>query len=290
MIVDTHCHILPESFAGRHRELAGRDATFAALFPAAWGRMATAADLAAEMAGDGVAHSVAVGFGWTDLGVAREANDYILGAAADYPQQLTGFCAVNPAWGAAALSEVERCVAAGARGIGELHPDTQGFDLADCRVMAPMMELARQGDLPVLVHCSEPVGHQYPGKGQTTPDKVYRFIRNFPENVIICAHWGGGLAFYGLMPEVPGELAKVYFDTAASPFLYRQEVFAVAAQTIGADKILLGSDYPLLRQRRLLSQLESCGLAAADRAAIGGGNAARLLGLTSSGQHRPQAG
>ena len=285
MIVDSHCHILPESFAGRHRELAERDATFAALFPAAGGRMATAADLAAEMTGAGVGHSVVVGFGWTDLGVAREANDYILGAAVDYPQQLTGFCAVNPAGGPAALAEVERCVAAGARGIGELHPDTQGFDLADYRGMAPLMELARHWDLPVLVHCSEPVGHQYPGKGQTTPDKVYRFIRNFPENIIICAHWGGGLAFYGLMPELPGELAKVYFDTAASPFLYRREVFAVAAQTIGADKILLGSDYPLLRQRRLLSQLESCGLDAADRAAIGGGNAARLLGLTGSGQH-----
>ena len=282
MIVDTHCHILPESFAGRWQELAGRDATFAALFPAAGGRMATAGKLVAEMAGAGVEHSVVVGFGWTDLGVARESNDYILGAAADYPRQLTGFCAVNPAWGLAARAEVERCAAAGARGIGELHPDTQGFDLADYRTMAPLMELARQGDLPVLVHCSEPVGHSYPGKGQTTPDKVYRFIRNFPENVIIGAHWGGGLAFYGLMPELPGELAKVYFDTAASPFLYRKEVFAMAAQTIGADKILLGSDYPLLRQRRLLSQVETCGLDAADQAAILGGNAARLLGLTDS--------
>lgn len=282
MIVDAHCHILPEGFAGRRRELAGRDATFAALFPKAGIRRASAAELAAEMAGAGVEHSVAVGFGWTDLAVARAANDYILRAAADYPQQLTGFCAVNPAWGPAALAEVERCAAAGARGIGELHPDTQGFDLADYRALAPLMDLARQGDLPVLVHCSEPVGHQYPGKGQTTPDKVYRFIRNFPENTIICAHWGGGLAFYGLMPELPGELGKVYFDTAASPFLYRKEVFAVAAQTIGADKILLGSDYPLLRQKRLLAQVASCGLDAAAQAAILGGNAARLLGLTDS--------
>ena len=58
----------------------------------------------------------------------------------------------------------------------------------------------------------------------------------------------------------------------------------MAAQTIGADKILLGSDYPLLRQRRLLSQLESCGLDAAAQAAIGGGNAARLLGLAGTEQ------
>ena len=278
MIVDGHCHILPGSFAGRWQELAGRDATFAALFPKPDGRMATAEDLLAAMARDGVGHSVAVGFGWTDEGVAREANDYIIAAAAEYPQQLTGFCAVNPAWGDMALAEVKRCADAGLRGIGELHPDTQGFDLGDAAVMGPLMELARRRELPVLVHCSEPVGHQYPGKGRTTPDKVYRFIRNFPENTIIGAHWGGGLAFYGLMPELPGELARVYFDTAASPFLYRQEVFAVAAQTIGADKILFGSDYPLMRPGRVLRQVESSGLDGESKAAILGGNAARLLG------------
>ena len=279
MIVDGHCHILPGSFGGRRRELAGRDATFAELFPKAGGRMATAEGLLAAMERDGVDHSVAVGFGWTDPAVAREANDYNIRAAADNPERLTGFCAVNPAWGMAALEEAERCAAAGLRGIGELHPDTQGFDIGDAAVMGPLMELARRLGLPVLVHCSEPVGHQYPGKGRTTPDKVYRFIRNFPENTIIGAHWGGGLAFYGLMPELPGELAQVYFDTAASPFLYRKEVFAVAAQTIGADKILLGSDYPLIKPRRVMAQVEGCGLDAGSRAAILGGNAARLLGL-----------
>lgn len=279
MIVDGHCHILPGSFGGRRRESAGRDATFAELFPQAGGRMATAEGLLAAMERDGVDHSVAVGFGWTDPAVAREANDYNIRAAADYPGRLTGFCAVNPAWGMAALEEVERCAAAGLRGIGELHPDTQGFDIGDAGVMGPLMELARRLGLPVLVHCSEPVGHQYPGKGRTTPDKVYRFIRNFPENTIIGAHWGGGLAFYGLMPELPGELAQVYFDTAASPFLYRKEVFAVAARTIGAERILLGSDYPLIRPGRVLAQVADCGLDAGSKAAILGGNAARLLGL-----------
>lgn len=283
MIVDGHCHILPGSFAGRWRELAGRDATFAELFPQEGGRMATAEELLAAMARDGVEHSVVVGFGWTDQAVAREANDYNIRAAAEYPERLTGFCAVNPLWGEDALGEVERCAAAGLRGIGELHPDTQGFDIGDAGVMMPLMELARELGLPVLVHCSEPVGHQYPGKGRTTPDKVYRFIRNFPENIIIGAHWGGGLAFYGLMPELPGELAQVYFDTAASPFLYRPEVFAVAAQTIGAERILLGSDYPLLGARRVMAQVEGCGLDGGSKAAILGGNAARLLGLGEGG-------
>ena len=98
--------------------------------------------------------------------------------------------------------------------------------------------------------------HQYPGKGLTTPDKLYRFIENFQSNVIICAHWGGGLPFYALMPEVPQVLENVYFDTAASPFLYRSDVFAAVAGLVGAGKILFATDYPLIRARRLLGQVE----------------------------------
>ena len=279
MIVDAHCHLFPKSFSERHDQLVARDVTFASLFPQPGARIAEVEDLVKAMNRSEVDRSVVMGFGWCDPEIAREANDYVIQAAAKYPERLTGFCSVNPAWGDGALEEVERCVASGLSGIGELHPDTQGFDLAEVSQLEPLMDLARQRGLPVLIHTSEPVGHQYPGKGTVTPDRVYRFIKNFPDNIIICAHWGGGLAFYGLMPELPGELKNVYFDTAASPFLYRPEIFSVAAQTIGVDKILFGTDYPLIRHRQLLSQVASSGLDLEGRSAILGGNATRLFGL-----------
>ena len=37
---------------------------------------------------------------------------------------------------------------------------------------------------------------------------------------IIAAHWGGGLPFYALMPEVRDALQNVWFDTAAGHLLY----------------------------------------------------------------------
>lgn len=279
MIIDFHCHILPPSFADRHDELSARDATYATLFPQSGARMATAETLLAAMDSANIDHAVALGFGWDDLGVAREVNDYMAEAVQRHDQRLTGYCSVNPAWGDAALEEVERCARAGLKGVGELHPDSQGVDLADYFAMAPFMGLVRSLDLPVLVHASEPVGHTYPGKGTTTPDKIYKFVRNFPDNTIICAHWGGGLAFYGLMPEIPGELENVYFDTAASPFLYRREVFSIAAQTIGADRILFGTDFPLLRHERVLEQVQNAPLDESGRQQILGRNAAGLLGL-----------
>ena len=279
MIVDAHCHILPPSFAERRRELADRDATFAAILANPAARIADAPELLRAMTHDGVDHAVAMGMGWTDYDVAREANDYLVEAVADNPSRITGFASVNPAWGDAAVDEAQRCVAAGLRGIGELHPDTQGMDITDLAEMSPLMDFARARALPVLLHCSEPVGHQYPGKGNTTPDKVLRLIENFPDNTIICAHWGGGLPFYGLMPEVGAALRNVYFDSAASPFLYRPGIYRTVADVVGADRILFASDYPLMPHSRPLSELAGLSLPDCHRRLILGGNAERLFGL-----------
>lgn len=279
MIVDAHCHVLPPSFAGRRRDLAARDATFAAILSNPAARIADAQELLRAMSRDGVDHAVTMGMGWADYEVARESNDYLIEAVSDNPSRITGFASVNPAWGDAAVDEAKRCAAAGLRGIGELHPDTQGIDIADSAEMSPLMDFARAHGLPVLIHCSEPVGHQYPGKGNTTPEKVLRFIENFPENTIICAHWGGGLPFYGLMPEVGAALRNVYFDSAASPFLYRPGIYRAVVDVVGADRILFASDYPLMPHSRPLSELAGLSLPDCHRRLILGGNAERLFGL-----------
>ena len=279
LVIDSHCHILPPSFRDRRAEIAKRDATFAALLSDPNARIASADDLLAAMDRDGVDQAVVMGMGWTDHQVAVEANEYIIQTVADNPGRLTGFCSVNPGWGEPAVTEAQRCFDAGLVGIGELHADTQGFDITDVAAMAPLMELARSDRLPVLVHASEPVGHQYPGKGGTTPDKLYRFIQNFPGNVIICAHWGGGLPFYSLMPEVKESLKNVYFDSAATPFLYRPEVFGAVSELAGAGKVLFASDFPLLEMSRPLEQARNAGLAADVEAALLWGNAAKLFGI-----------
>lgn len=279
LVIDSHCHILPPSFRDRRDEIAQRDATFAELLSDPKATIAGVDDLLAAMDRDGVDRAVVMGMGWTDQDSAAEANDYIIQAVADNPDRLSGFCSVNPAWGEPAYTEAKRCIAAGLIGIGELHADTQGFDISSVPEMAPIMEMARADALPVLVHASEPVGHRYPGKGSTTPDKLYRFIQNFPGNPIICAHWGGGLPFYSLMPEVKESLKLVYFDSAASPFLYRPEVFPAAAELVGAGKVLFASDYPLMDMSRPLEQARSMGLAPDVEERLLSGNAAKLFRL-----------
>ena len=279
MVIDFHTHVFPSSFSERREELALQDATFGELYGNPAARMASANELIGTMDDAEIEHSVIMGVGWSNREVAREANDCLIESVLKHPGRLTGLASVSPAWGEEALKELDRCANAGLRGVGELHPDTQGFDIADYETMAPIMNMARKRGMIVLSHASEPVGHLYPGKGHTTPEKLHALAKNFPQNTIVFAHWGGGLPFYTLMPEVREDLRNVYYDTAASPFLYSPDVFQRVTEICGAGRILFGTDFPLLKPSRTLDQALASGLPDADKAAILRGNARVLLGL-----------
>ncbi len=227
----------------------------------------------------GIDISVVMGMGLTDYGLARETNDYIIEAVRKYPDRIVGFGSVNPVWGDDAIKEIQRFASKGLKGIGEIHPQSQGFDLADQRVLNPIVEIASENSLIFLTHSSEPVGHKYPGKGKTTPEVLIGFIQNYPDLTIVCSHWGGGLPFYTLMPEIGDALKNVYFDSAASTFLYSPRIFPVVNGLLGASKILFGTDYPLLNQNRVIDQIMDSNLSQKEKNAILGDNAAKLLNL-----------
>ncbi|MFQ5924579.1 MAG: amidohydrolase family protein [Dehalococcoidia bacterium] len=279
MIVDFHTHIFSPGIRENRGGYLGHDPCFAHLYSDPETKLATAEELIASMDREGIDLSLILNIGWTDHELCLETNDYIMEAASRYPDRLVGFCAIQPGAGEAAVAEMERCARGGIRGIGELRPDIQGFDLGDKDIMRPVVEAAQRLRLILLTHSSEPVGHQYSGKGNVTLDMLYRFICNSPQIPIVCAHWGGGLPFYALMPEVGKALENVFFDTAASPFLYQPEIFRHVAEIVGVDKILFGSDYPLISQGRIVRQVRSLNLGEEAEGLILGGNAKRILGL-----------
>ena len=284
LIIDFHTHIMPPEFSVERSRYRSLDATLRELFADDQGGMATGSQLVKQMDKAGIDVSVAVGYGWTDAGVARTSNDYILDAARKHPERIVPFCSVNPLWSQPAVEEVRRCVEAGARGIGELHPDTQGIISADLATLAPVLDAARELGVPTLIHASEPVGHAYQGKGTVTPEMLEVLVRAYPDNMFVFAHFGGGMPFYALMPEVAASLTNVYFDSAAFTHLYRPEVFHTAVTACGVDRILFASDYPLVSQTRALRRMRKGGLSKSDEAAVLGGNAARLLKLNRNAE------
>jgi predicted TIM-barrel fold metal-dependent hydrolase len=240
-------------------------------------KVATAEDLLASMDEAGVDVSVALGFAWREHDLCVRHNDYLLESAAKSGGRIVPFCTVNAAEEGAG-KEVERCAQGGARGIGELRPESQGWDLggAACERLA---DVAARQSLPLLFHVTEPVGHAYPGKGGCDMAAFYRFVAGKPGATVVGAHLGGGLPFYAAMTEVREALANTYVDTAAQPYLYRPQVYEQLVGLVGAERILLGSDFPLISQRR---QIDEVRLGIGDeqtRRLILGGNAERLLGL-----------
>ena len=231
------------------------------------------------MDAEGVSKAVIFGFPWAGAERFRRHNDYILESVQKYPDRLIGFCCFDPLSPKAPV-EAERCLKEGLSGIGELAFYGEGLRPSNIAGLRVVMELARAHDVPVMLHTNEPVGHSYPGKSPITLDQIYGFIKAYPENRIVLAHWGGGLFFYALMKkEVKEVLRDVWFDTAASPFLYTPEIYRIAGEVAGFERILFGSDYPLLAPSRYLEDIRAAGLTSENVTALTGENAARLLGL-----------
>ena len=277
MLIDFHTHIFPPDVRNHREQYCERDPWFNQLYSHHRSSIATAEDLITEMDSAGVNISVAFSFGWTDPGLIEEANSYVIDAMNRYPGRIYGMAVLQPTIGAHAIQELERCARAGMIGLGELMPHGQGYRLSDIRLLMPVMEVVRQHRLLVLSHCSEPIGHTYPGKGNVSLQDIVSFLTAFPDVRFIAAHWGGGLPFYSLMPEIQRITANVWYDTAATVYLYQQRIFPIVASLVGAERILFASDYGLLRQQRIINHIEQSGLDTEEVRMVLGGNAQRLL-------------
>ena len=284
MVVDFHTHILPPQMRERREDYLRRDSAFAQMYSSPKAEIATADELLASMERAEVHTSVVLGFAWSEQELCREHNEYLLEAAARSGGRLVPFCAVQPRAGDDALAEIERCVRGGARGLGELRPESQGYSL-DQGAGDILAGAALRHDLVLLFHVSEPVGHTYPGKSGLGLDAFYRFVSCHQGLTAVGAHWAGGLPFYALMPEVREALANIYVDTAATPFLYGPAIYRQVAELVGSERILFGSDYPLISQRRQRQAIEdSLGDDEDGRRLILGENACRLLRLSDDGR------
>jgi predicted TIM-barrel fold metal-dependent hydrolase len=225
--------------------------------------------------------TVIFGFPWQNSLLFKQQNDYVSEVVSRYPDRFIGLGCFDP-FSDEAAEEARRCLNDGAlSGIGELAFYQSGIENASLARLEPVMEICSALDLPVLIHTNEPIGHAYPGKTPNTLAQIYQLIRAFPQNKIILAHWGGGLFFFGLLKkEVKDSLKNVYFDTAASPYLYDVAVYRLAIELVGVEKILFGSDFPLLPPTRYFDEMKIAGLSEDERQQICGLNAAALFKST----------
>lgn len=277
MILDVHTHVFAPEFCSRREDFFADEPAFRLLYDSPKSKMLGPEKLIQGLDEEGMDGAVVLGFPWRLERNWRRHNEVILEAMRRWPQRLMGFVAAHPLF-PGALRELERCLAAGARGVGEL-----AFYLTDRSaelpaILAPVAELCHHFKVPLLLHATDRAGAEYPGRSLTSLAAVYKAIKAFPETTWILAHWGGRLPFYGLLKkETPEILRNVYYDTAASPFVYRPVIYRVVAEMVGPEKVLFGSDYPLLGLQRYLDDMAQAGLPEDWKELILGKNLAKLL-------------
>lgn len=254
MIVDAHTHIFPPEVVKDRERFLDDEPAFNALYADPKARMVTAEGLLEAMDNGGVDISWALGFPWTKKENARLHNDYLTQVLKDNPERLRCLGCVPPKahW---ALAEAERALGAGLQGIGEIAFYSGDIDV---EALSPICQLCAESGCPLVLHTNEPVGHAYPGKAPMSLSALYSMVRNNPDTKLVLAHMAGGLFFYSLLKkEVRPALANVWIDTAATPYLYRPRAYGLAVELLGSDRILLGSDYPLLPVSRYKKDLAS---------------------------------
>ncbi len=277
MKIDVHTHIFPEEINKNRERFFRGENEFKSIYESESAKMVTADELIVQMDENGIDISVVFGFPWNNIEFAKINNDYIIHSVKKFPNRLIGFTCLNPL-SKNAIYEVERCLSSGLKGVGEIAFYLDDINEKIIKKLEDIMLICLKKDYPFMLHTNEPVGHEYPGKADMKLKNIYNFVKSYPDNKIILAHLGGGIFFYKIMKKEVDEVMKnVYYDTAAVPFLYKKQVYIESLKFAGIDKILFGSDYPLINPQRYFKDIDEVLKDEMLNSAIKGENAKKLF-------------
>jgi len=171
----------------------------------------------------------------------------------------------------------------------KLFPGYQPYYPHD-RQLDPVYEHAHQRKIPVLIHTGDTMATNGLVK-YARPIEVDEVAVRFRDVPIVMCHFGN--PWVDEAAEIVYKNKNVYADTSgllAHPSyplydrmveLCRQRVMAGILMIGSTERILYGSDWPLLDLKVALGLITSLDLSQSDRDAILGGNARRLFGLTA---------
>ena len=220
----------------------------------------------------------------TTSGIKPVPNDYLAEAQRRHPDVFIAFGCIDPWKGKAALEEIKRChEELGLRGIGELNPGRQHFHPHHKRFY-PLWEECAKRKLIVLFHTGMMgAGAGTPGGmgfkltyGRPIPG-LDNVAADFPELTIIGAHPSWPWQEESL--AIARHKANYYIDLSGWAPRYFPPSLVQYANTILQDKVLFGTDWPMISVERWLQEFEELPLKPEVRRKILLDNARKLLGI-----------
>jgi aminocarboxymuconate-semialdehyde decarboxylase len=239
--------------------------------------------------------------------VARIFNDLALEICSGLPDRLMPFCQVPLQDVDAACAELDRSLAAGHRGV-EIGNHVGDRDLDDPGTVEFLQHCASVG-APVFVHpwdmaastrAARWMSQWLVGMPAETHQSILAMILGgvfdqvSPDLRICFAHGGGSFPYWlgrldnawrqrpdvvGVSARPPADyLSRFYVDSV----VFDERALRLLVDTMGADRVMLGSDYPYpLGERPVGAVVRGATfLSDDDRARILGGNAATFLNPT----------
>jgi predicted TIM-barrel fold metal-dependent hydrolase len=218
----------------------------------------------------------------TNTGHATISSEEIATRAAEHSDVLIPFGSVDPLRGAGAVAQARSLVRDyGVRGF-KFHPTLQGFAPNDQAFYPLWAEIESLG-VPALFHSGQTgIGAGLPGgRGLklrlSDPMLVDDVAADFPGLTVILAHPSVPWASSSI--SIATHKANVYIDLSGWSPKYFPADLVRAANSYLQDKVLFGTDYPLLTPERWLRDFETLDLKPAAKAKILKSNAVRVLGL-----------
>ncbi|MCY0938400.1 amidohydrolase family protein [Streptomyces sp. H34-S4] len=215
-------------------------------------------------------------------GHPRISNEEIAENCAAHADVLIPFASIDPHKGRAGVLEARRLVEEyGVRGF-KFHPSLQAF-APDDRLAYPLYEAIEELGVPALFHTGQTgIGAGVPGGGgirlkYSNPMLVDDVAVDFPHLRIILAH--PSFPWQDEALAVATHKPHVHIDLSGWSPKYFPPQLVRYANTLLKDKVLFGSDYPVITPDRWLADFETLDIKPEVRPKILKENAARLLGL-----------
>lgn len=255
--IDVHVHA--EVSASGHPSLPDHLREGAAAYFAAGHRGPTVPEIAAYYRERHMAAVVFTVDAESATGHPAISNEEIAVSAAEHPDVLIPFASIDPAKGRAGAREARRLVQSfGVRGF-KFHPNLQGFFPND-RVAYPLYEAIQTLGVPAIFHTGQTgIGARVRGGGgvrlkYSNPMYLDDVAVDFPDLRIVMAH--PSFPWQDEALAVATHKPNVFIDLSGWSPKYFPPQLIQYANTLLKDKVLFGSDYPLLTPDRWLADFE----------------------------------